>query len=80
VAKQAQLVSQARIAVEKVRESGLELEGNDFVEVAALLTWRMHARGNEEGQAEVKTTSWPKVSPSWQGRYRNLVREAMDET
>ena len=79
MARQAQLASLANIVANRVKDIRLgDLEEDDLVEVAAILMWRMHVRGNQEGQANVKSTRWHNVSRSWQGKYRRLVRECLE--
>lgn len=74
------LQSLGGIALKKVRNSGLQLQDVDLVEFAAILTWRLHVDGNTEGQANVRSTSWSKVSASWQGKYRKCVKAAIAAT
>lgn len=77
MARKEQLNILATIARDNLKCSGLQVTSDDFVEIVAILTWRQHAQGNSEGQAHVKAKSWPKVSPSWQGKYRSLARKAL---
>lgn len=76
MAKAKQLLLVAGVAIDKVSDSTLQLEEEDFVEVAAILLWRMHLQGNQEGQAHVTAQRWSDVTRSWQGKYRKMVRES----
>ena len=77
MARKEQLETLAVVATGNLERSGLELDDADRVEIAAILTWRLHKQGNAEGQAQVNAKSWPLVTRSWQGKYRALIRQVL---